>query len=86
MNDQEKREDARREVRRYLADRPSLAFRSETIRRYLAREWAFTPEEVRNALAFLVSAHQVEIEPESLGATEYFKVTATGTLAHEREI
>jgi len=84
MNTQEKREDCRREVRRYLADRPSLAFRTETIRRNVDREFDFTLDEVRDALAFLASAKQVEIEPESLGATEYFKITAAGILAHER--
>jgi hypothetical protein len=84
MNDQERREDCRHEVRRYLADRSSLAFRADTIQHYLDREWKFTIAEVRDALAFLVSAKQAEIEPEPCGATEYFKITATGTLAHER--
>ena len=84
ITNQERREECRREVRRYLAERPSLAFRAETIRRNLAREFVFTAEEVRDALAFFVSAKQVEIEPDGLGATDYFKITAAGTLAHER--
>ena len=82
--EQERREDCRREVRRYLADRPSLAFRAETIRRNLDLEFDFTLDEVVNALAFLMSAKQADVEPEGMGATEYFKITAAGTLAHER--
>jgi len=82
--EQERREECRREVRRYLAERPSLAFRAETIRRNLAVEFDFSAEEVRDALAFFVSAKQVEIEQDGCGATDYFKITASGTLAHER--
>jgi len=82
--DQQRREEARHEVRRYLAERAGLAFSAETIGRKLRREFEFTDEEIRAAVVFLVSARQVEIEPDDLGATEFYRITAAGTLAHER--
>ncbi len=81
---QQRREDCRREVRRYLAERPMLSMRAQAIEHMLERDFGFTLDEVRAALVFLVSAKQVEVEPDQLGATDYFKITAAGTLAHER--
>lgn len=82
--DQERKEECRHEVRRYLADRAALAFRAATIQQKLNLEHDFTLGEVRASLVFLVSAKQVEIRPDALGSTEYFQITASGTLAHER--
>jgi len=84
IDPQEQREDCRREVRRYLAERPQLAFRDQTIQQKLHLENDFTIAQVRDALVFLVSDKQVEIEPEELGATPYYKITANGMRAHER--
>lgn len=84
MDPQEQREDCRREVRRFLAERSQLAFRDQTIQQKLHMEHSFTIGDVRDALAFLVSDKMVEVEPESLGATLYYKITATGIRAHER--
>ena len=82
--DQERREECRREVRRYLAERPSLAFTASTIARHLKKEFEFEIKEIVDALVFFVSARQAEIIPCDVGATEYFQITAAGTLAHER--
>lgn len=81
---QERKEECRRRVREYLANRSVLAFRAETIRTALAREFNFGLDEIKAALAFLASAKQAEIERDSLGATPFYTATAEGILAHER--
>jgi hypothetical protein len=82
--EQEKREECRRDVRAFLANRSVLAFRAGTIWSKLSKENDFTLDDVKAALAFLVSAGQASVEPESLGATPYYKITADGMLSHER--
>ena len=84
IQDQERKEECRLEVRRYLAERPALAFAATTIHRSLYREFDFTLQEVIDGLVFWVSAKQAQITPCEAGATEYFQITAAGTLAHER--
>ena len=83
--DQERREEARREVRAWLHTRSAVASNCKAIRRGVNNEgFNFKPEEVNEALVFLVSAKQVEITPNDDGATLYYQITAAGTLAHER--
>ena len=82
--EQERREECRREVRRYLWERSAVALRPAAIRRGLDREYGFTEREITDALAFLASDKQAAIEPDDLGATEYFKITAEGIRRHER--
>ena len=84
MDPQEQREDCRREVRRFLAERSQLAFRDNTIHQKLKIEHGFTLDDVRDALVYLVSDKQVEPEPSELGATLFYKITSSGTRAHER--
>lgn len=84
QDNQERREECRREVRRHLYERASVAQSVGAIRRGLAADFDFTEAEVRAALLLLKDLGQVKAEPASLGATLYFQITATGTLEHER--
>ena len=83
--DQERREEARMEVRTWLHARSAVSSTAKAIRRGVNNEgFSFKPEEIDEALVFLVSAKQVEITPNDDGATLYYQITAAGTLAHER--
>jgi hypothetical protein len=84
--EQQRKESVRKEVRRYLAERPALAFRQRTIRERLNSrgENDFTDEEVRDALANLLSGAHVAQQPDPDGATKYYKITREGALFHER--
>lgn len=81
---QERREESRREVLRHLAQHSVRAFRAETIRQMLAREYDFTLDEINAALSFLGSDGRVSSTPDPQGATLYFRVTAEGTRQIER--
>lgn len=78
---QERREEIRREARAYLANRLGLAFNAASIARAVRN---CTASEMENALYILISLGQVEENPDSLGATKYYRITAAGALAHER--
>ncbi len=81
-----RKEETRRAVRRHLVERPAMAQLPRTIRRSLTREiQGITDDEVTDACIFLESLRQVEKLTEHLGATKYYRATATGTLAHERD-
>jgi len=84
---QERRENARRAVRAYLAERSALAFHPRTILNRVNEGHAndFTEEEINAALAFLVGDGQAEKSHEKLGATLYFKITSKGVIEHERD-
>jgi hypothetical protein len=79
---QERREEVRRNVRGYLAERPGLAFHPRTIAR--SPFVNATLEEVEGALNVLMSLSHVARERDQLGATPYYKSTGAGILAHER--
>ena len=81
---QERREECRREVLRYCANRSVLAFRAETIRNALHREFNFTLEEIISALEFEHGAARLNVEPHSQGATKFYRVTSEGILFNER--
>ncbi len=83
-SDQERRELCRRETLRFLANRSVLAYRAETIRTALAREFDFKIEEITAALTFLLGQKHIEREPDPQGATPYYKVTSEGILFNER--
>lgn len=86
MSQEQRDQDCRHEVRKYLAQRMSLAFSAESIRQKLNyRENDFTEEEVRDALVFLVDLEEAKVTPDSLGSTEYFQITSKGKLAQERK-
>lgn len=79
------KEEIRHAVRTYLYDRQRAAQTAATITRNLVREGNQCDlEDVEVALAFLASKGQVESAPDDLGSTEYFKLSATGILDHER--
>ena len=83
-------EDCRREVRAWLANRPTIAAYVQQIARGLRHghnrsDWS--PDEVASALAFLTGAQPpqaVEIE-NGMGSTRFYQITSAGTLAHERD-
>lgn len=83
--EQQRREECRRETRGYLAIRAALSFEPSAIRRRLNMEGNdFTVQEVFDALMFLVSAKHVDIQRDPDGATQFYRITAEGTLAYER--
>lgn len=84
MSTPERNEEVRYAVRQYLAERPSIAQMTSTIRQRLAMENDFTYAEVQAALEFLVSLEQVKLTVSKLGSSKYYQITAAGTLAHER--
>ena len=83
-DNQERREECRREVLRFLADRSVLAFRAETIRNALHREYKFKLDEIESALEFERGAGRVAVEPHAQGATRFYRITSEGILFHER--
>lgn len=86
---QERREECRRAVRGWLAERPTIAAHTKQILRGLnaGHEHDFTEDEVAQALGFLqcLDPEQVREVKDEVGATRYFKITSAGTLAHERD-
>jgi Fe2+ or Zn2+ uptake regulation protein len=84
MTEQERREESRKAVRRYLARRPGIALSHESIHRGLKRDGAFTEQQVLDALNHLIGRGHVESEPDGDGATLYYKITADGELYDER--
>lgn len=86
---QQRREECRREVRRYLCERQALAFPVEAIQRKLRIDGdEFTLDEIRAALTFFAATEppQVRIRQEAIGATSYYQATSAGVLAHERRL
>jgi hypothetical protein len=85
---QERREDCRRHVLRFLAERPAGAHHAKTVRQKLnaGHEADYELEEIVSALAFLTSTEPARVKeiPAPMGSTKYFQATAAGVLAHER--
>lgn len=85
---QERREECRREVRRFLAERAAVAHHPATIRRALnaGHQADWTDDEVETAAIFLLNLTppQVIARHDHLGATAYYQATSAGVLAHER--
>lgn len=85
--DQSRREECRREVRRYLVERLALKFPVAAIQRKLRIDGEiFTEAEIEASLVYLRElrpAHVTET-PDPDGATKYYQATADGVLAHER--
>jgi hypothetical protein len=79
---QERREEVRRNVRGYLAERPGLAFHPRTIAR--SPFVNATLDEVEGALNVLVSLGHAEQRRDQLGSTPYYQAIGAGILAHER--
>lgn len=83
---QDRREEARRQVRKMLAERCSTRHRASYIRHRVNADTGerYTDAEIEAAISFLEKAKQIDFEEEGLGATRYWKITAAGILAHER--
>ena len=81
---QRRREQCRREVLAYLANRSVATLSADAIFEALKRKFRFTIEEVKAGLEFHRSAGRILAQPDPFGATLYYKVTADGILFHER--
>ena len=83
---QQRREECRRDVRKFLVGRQALAFQPATIRRKLNIEHDFDLDEIREALAFLVGLNppHATVLPDPDGATPYYQATSAAVLAAER--
>jgi hypothetical protein len=78
------REELRRLTLGWLDDRAALAFNAASINRGVNREMSHTIPETEETIAFLASAGFVAETPNPLGGTKFWKITAAGTIAHER--
>jgi Fe2+ or Zn2+ uptake regulation protein len=81
---QRRREECRREVLAYLANRSVVALSADAIHTGLKRKFKFSIEEVEAAIAFQKTQGFISETPDPHGATPYYKATAAGVLAHER--
>lgn len=85
---QERREECRRKVLGFLAERAAVAHHPKTIRRRLndGHENDFTDDEIEAALAFLIhlAPPRAKAIPEAMGSTLHYQATSDGVLAHER--
>lgn len=81
-----RREECRRAVRTHLYARQAVAQSADTIRRGLSREHDFDLSEVSAACLFLtgLTPPQLKGEPEPMGSTLHYQITAAGILAEER--
>jgi hypothetical protein len=80
-----KKEEIRHGVRKSLYDRQRTAHLATTVLRDLrADQYDADLEDVEAALSFLEDLEQVASEHGDLGSTKYFRLTASGILAHER--
>jgi DNA-binding PadR family transcriptional regulator len=81
-----RKEEARVEVLRFLAERDRLAHSPDAIRRGVNREgFDFKKDEILSALELLSGLGLVIARIESLGASKYYQATAQGVLEHERK-
>jgi hypothetical protein len=80
----DQKEELRRGVRGWLADRSALAFNVGTIQRGVSRSIPCTEPEVEAACVLLLDLGHLKEVPNTLGANRYFQIHAAGSLAHER--
>lgn len=78
------KEELRRLVRGWLAERAALAYNLTSIQRGVGRELACTEPEVAEACQLLHDLGHLKDVPNSLGSAKYYQIHAQGTLAHER--
>jgi hypothetical protein len=83
MNNAQK-EELRRLVLAWLAQRASLAFNATSVRLGVSREMPCTIPEIEEAMLFLFSLRLLDEVRNSLGAVRYFQINAAGTLSYER--
>jgi hypothetical protein len=80
----EEKEELRRLIRKFYAERPATAHGCTAVQFAVAREARCTIPEVEAACAFLLDLGQLRDVPNNLGSQKYFQISAQGTLAHER--
>lgn len=78
------KEELRRLTLGWLAERAALAFSAASIHRGVNRELPHTPADAEAALSMLLDLGLLREVPNRLGATRYYKISAAGTIAHER--
>ena len=83
MNAEEK-EEFRRLVRRFYAERPATAHSVAAVHFSVARSMACTIPEVEAACLFLKDLAQLKEVLNTMGSLKYYQISAIGTLAHER--
>lgn len=86
MNDnQERHEDSRREVLRFLTSRHLLAHSPRAVRTGVNREgFDFGKDEILSALEILCGLGLVIAKFEQLGSSKYYQATAQGVIEQER--
>ncbi len=81
----ERREEARREVLRFLAERNLLSHSPQAIRSGVNREgFDFSKDEILGAIQSLESGCYLGVRVDPLGSSKTYQVTLAGTLLHER--
>lgn len=83
MSTQQK-EELRRHVLRYLAERAALSYNASSVHRGVSREMACTVPEVDEALDMLLDLELLRLIKNTFGAAKYYKISAAGTLAYEQ--
>jgi hypothetical protein len=78
------KEEFRRLVLAWLAQRCAVAYNSESVQRGVSREMPCTRPEVDEALHFLFTMKLLNEIPNSMGSVRYFQANAAGILAYER--
>lgn len=86
---QERREECRKDVLGFIAERQAVAHHAKTIRQRLnaGHEHDYTDAEIEAALAFLMGVRPdpfAKEVPDPMGATHYYQATSAGVIAHER--
>lgn len=88
QDEQRRREECRREVLGYLAERQALAFPAAAIQRKLRIDGNdFALPEIELAVEFLIGFTPdplVRVIHDPLGGTKNYKVTTAGVIFHER--
>jgi hypothetical protein len=75
----------RRAVRHFLYVRSSVARSAASIARALKAEHSCTEDQVESACRFLLDLGQVASETDPLGGEVFYRITAAGQLAQERD-
>lgn len=78
------KEELRRLVLAWMAQRCAVAYNSESVHRGVSREMPCTRPEVDEAMHFLFCLKMLNEVPNALGSARYFQANATGILAYER--
>ena len=80
-------EEARREVLGFLAVRNLLAHSLPAVRRGVNRAgFDFNEEEIASALGVLIGLGLAIDRVDPLGSSKYYQATASGVIAHERNL